>query len=160
VNRWGVTASYAAPLGFDAKYTFFEWYKAERAFSAINLLPNSYFASAGYYSGSELGTNSWEAKTWSFGLGALYQIRIGQQQRFLVRFGPSVHYDLGTSAYTGPDAETYESSFDVRGIALEALGGAAFRFTPWLSLGVDAVFHTGSTHHLAVNAGLSFHSPY
>jgi hypothetical protein len=161
VRRWGVTASYAAPVGFDAKYTFFEWYKEQGTFSGINFLPNSYFVSAGYFSGNEFGTKEWEAKTLSFGLGALYRIRIGAQQRFLLHFGPSLQYDLGTSAYTGPDAEQYaENEFDVRGIAVEALGGVAFRFTPWLSLSVDTVFHAGSTFHLAVNAGLGFHRPY
>jgi hypothetical protein len=79
----------------------------------------------------------------------------------LLRFGPSVQYDLGTSSYTGPDAEQYaENEFAVRGIAVEALGGIAFRFTPWLSLNVDAVFHAGRVFHLAVNTGVAFHRPY
>jgi hypothetical protein len=68
---------------------------------------------------------------------------------------------MGTAAYTGVDADLYaETGFDIRGIAVEALGGVAFRFTPGLSLGVDAVFHAGSTFHFAVNAGLAFHRPY
>jgi hypothetical protein len=158
VKRWGVGASYSAPVGFDAKITFFESYKERGTFF---WLPNSYFVSAGYFSGNEFGTSEWEAKTWSFGLGALYQIRLGAGQRFLLRFGPSVHYDTGTAAYTGADAEQYaETGFDVRGIGAEALGGVAFRFTPALSVGVDAVFHAGSTFHFVANAGLSFHRPY
>jgi hypothetical protein len=161
VKRWGLGASYSTPVGFDAKYTFFEWYKDKGAFSFVNFLPNSYFISANYFSGNEFGTSEWEAKTFSFGIGALYQVRLGAGQRFLLRFGPSVNYDLGSSAYTGPDAGRYtESEFDVRGIAVEALGGIAFRFTPWLSLGVDAVFHAGRAYHFAANAGLAFHRPY
>jgi hypothetical protein len=159
VTRWGLAASYAAPLGFDARYTFFEWYKGERTFSAVNLLPNSYFASAAYFSGNEFGTSKWKANTWSFGLGTLYQIRLGPQQRFLLRFGPSLNYELGTTAYTGSDADLY-AELDARGIAFEALGGVAFRITSALSLGVDAVFHAGNTYHLAVNTGLAFHLPY
>jgi hypothetical protein len=161
VKRWGFAASYSAPMGFDAKYTFFEWYKDKGSFSFTKLLPNSYFASAGYFSGNEFGTKDWEVKTFSFGLGALYQMRLGAEQRFLLHFGPSVQYDLGTSAYNGPDADQYaENTFDARGIAVEALGGVAFRFTSWLSLGIDAVFHAGSTYHLTGNAGLAFHWPY
>jgi hypothetical protein len=161
VRRWGVGASYSAPVGFDAKYTFFEWYRENSPLSFTNFLPNSYFISAAYFFGKEFGTKEWEAKTFSFGLGALYQIRLGTEQRFLLRFGPSVQYDLGTSAYIGSDADKYaESEFKVQGIAVEALGGVAFRFTPWLSLGVDAVFHAGNTYHFAVNAGLAFHRPY
>jgi hypothetical protein len=74
-----------------------------------------------------------------------------------------VNYDIGTAAYTGPDAGLYDAeslTFDIGGIAAEALGGIAFRFTPDLSLGLDAVFHAGNTLHFAVNAGLRFHQPY
>jgi hypothetical protein len=68
---------------------------------------------------------------------------------------------MGTTAYTGVDADLYaETGFDLRGIAAEVLGGMAFRFTPTASLGVDAVFHAGSTFHFAVNAGLALHRPY
>jgi hypothetical protein len=160
VNRWGIGASYTTPLGFDAKFTVFESYKDRGTFS---LLPNSYFISAAYFSGNEFGTSDWEAKSWSLGIGVLYQIRLDAGQRFLLHFGPSVNYDMGTAAYTGPGAGLYDAeflTFDIRGIAAEALGGIAFRFTPALSLGLDAVFHAGNTLHFAVNAGLRFHQPY
>ncbi|GHU09107.1 hypothetical protein FACS1894151_06240 [Spirochaetia bacterium] len=155
-KRWGLTASYSAPLGFDARYTFFESYKEQGVFF---LLPNAYFASAAYFSGNEFGTTEWEANVWSFGLGALYRLRLGAAQRFLLHFGPSVTYDMGTTVYTGSGADLYEA-LDAQGIAAEALAGLVFRITPALSLGIDAVFHAGKTFHVTVNAGLGFHRDY
>jgi hypothetical protein len=156
VSRWGIGASYAAPLGFDARYTFFERFKTRGDFF---ILPNAYFVSAGYYAGNEFATDEWRAETFSFGLGGFWQLRFGEAQRFLFRFGPSFAWDMGTVKYTG-SGSLQGDVVKASGPAFEFLTGLAFRLHPNWALAVDGVFHAGKTLHLTANAGVVFNVPY
>jgi hypothetical protein len=156
ISRWGIGASYAAPQGFDARYTFFERFKTQGDFF---ILPNAYFVSAGYYAGNEFATDEWRAETLSFGLGGLWQFRLGDAQRFLLRFGPSFTWDEGTTQYSG-SGFLQGDDVEASGPAFEFLGGLAFRLHPNWALAVDGVFHAGKTLHLTANAGIVFSAPY
>ena len=142
-----------APMGGGISINFYESYKN---YGDVFYLPNSFFFSVDTAignvnaSGTD-GGNSYDGTQKisgaAFGLGALYKIRIGEEQRFVASFGPSfLLYVFGAEQQflywtTGDPNKHKEHTQDTHvlpGIGINA--GLSFRFNRSVSMNFGVNF--------------------
>ena len=128
----------------------FAFYEKYRKYGEFFYIPNSFFFSADFFrdarkieSQLELMSEDGQERYIGgvLGLGALYKIRIGESQRFIVNFGPSVEmfllsaqfYYKDTRRFYSKDGEESETRF-IPAPGFGVHGGLSFRFNPILSL--------------------------
>ncbi|MCL2128405.1 MAG: caspase family protein [Treponema sp.] len=151
----GIEGGLSGSVGLS--FTFYEKYGNRGNFFYI---PNSFFVSAelftsnrklspGFESENSLNDGELVFNGAIWGLGALYKIRLGNEQRFILNFGPSLvfftanaelyWYDLH---YFGERTRinTYNTGFEP-GIGLS--GGISFRITRLLSVDLGLAWKTG-----------------
>ena len=139
--------------GFGGVSLSFAFYEKYYSYGEVFALPNSFFVSAEYMQGSSFfrakpADNGKEENSdgldpgfrgFVVGLGAHYKIRLGESQRFIFSFGPSLLLFTGDATLTGVSSEdtgeiVRKDTWTSPGIGISGLFD--FRFTPLISLGL------------------------
>ncbi len=156
--------------GVTLRYTFYESYKD---YGTRFFIPNSFFVEASFDYGTAskeetddsgvTSTVKMDTPVGLAGLGFLYKIRIGQEQRFIFNFGASLVYCFG-KRYADNEHKDWTETLSAFGV--DAITGFSFRFTPaWsldLNMGVKGGFIEikSGVGGFYAGLGVTFRRPY